>query len=329
MFFSNLLNTSDTKQPTIFELSMASSLSTSLQPGFDYALAVLAQEGLGSWSMSAYKFRDEVFLGLMILVERHHLQQYGGSFAENFYGLKRVMTSGAPLSPLLKLTSLVELTLIPYLLRKLITKIREAESRQRNTTTTAAEEDILILKPLLGLYELIHLGFQLTFLFGKSEFYTPLQWIQRIIVTRVTPSDLQKAPTVANDYWNQASMLQKGIYVLQRTLHWSFVASAVFFKLMEFYMSPENRAARESQLRKRSTIIPPPMPIPPLPQIILPARSDLCPICGQIRTNPTLSSSGYCFCYSCISQYVEQNNKCPVTGIACTTSQLRRIFTVT
>lgn len=69
-----------------------------------------------------YQYYDEIFILFDSLVQAHYLRKYGGSFAENFYGLVRVpnINSGAAkLSLKLQVQSLACLILIPYIHQKL------------------------------------------------------------------------------------------------------------------------------------------------------------------------------------------------------------------
>ena len=343
MFFSNQVTDATSRTvPTLFELSMASSLSASLQPGFDYALGVLAEQG-HRWAAHAYRGRNEAFAVLMLLVERHHLQQYDGAFAENFYGLKRTRPDGSPLAPALKLASLVELAVVPYALKTLAARFAARESRRGaaagSARAAAAPEPPSLwslYRPALAAYELAVLAFQVSFLFGGSPYYTPLLRAQRVVVARLTADDVQRhrevAAKAAASWARAASVRERAAWLLgqlQRALHLTFVASAVIFKMAEFYTSPENRAAREAQQRKLATSIPPPRPPVPTPggQALVggpdPTR---CPLCGNVRSNPALSSSGFCFCYACISDYVAKHGACPVAGTPCDASQIRRVF---
>lgn len=129
MFLSNLLST---PKPTLLELQMSDSLAHGLQPAFEYLLRVLGEHYSALFPLFQYK--DELFLALSLAVQRHFLASYEGSFAENFYALKRtrvvaalaqsaagVGTGGAtgrPLTGTEKLLSLVILTLLPYLRSK-------------------------------------------------------------------------------------------------------------------------------------------------------------------------------------------------------------------
>ena len=59
----------------------------------------------------------------------------------------------------------------------------------------------------------------------------------------------------------------------------------------------------------------------------LPAHPTQCPLCKNVRTNPTaLGSSGYVFCYPCIHRYLSQHGCCPVTHLPSTPHQLVRLY---
>ncbi|VDP14843.1 unnamed protein product [Soboliphyme baturini] len=52
-----------------------------------------------------------------------------------------------------------------------------------------------------------------------------------------------------------------------------------------------------------------------------------CPLCHKPRRNDTvLVTCGFVFCYSCIHKYLQENGRCPITGIPATNAQLIRLF---
>ena len=59
-----------------------------LPPSLRYALAVAAHR-YPRYFLRALNSFDELYALLMLLVERYFLRTFGGSFTENFYGLKR------------------------------------------------------------------------------------------------------------------------------------------------------------------------------------------------------------------------------------------------
>ena len=240
----------------------------------------------------------------------------GGSFTENFYGLKRVVaerSGGSGLTPKHKLSSLLELVFVPYLRFKL------------------SRHGVPWISHVWAVYELSELVFQFAYLFGKSQFFTPLLWAQSILIARLTGEDMKRfnehaASTSVAWSTNKLKYLMQS---LTSMIKYSVIFSVVLLKLFEYYSSPENRAAREAQQRRFNPSVAPPPPLPPIPlpeatQLLSDPR--LCPLCGEIRENPALSSSGYCFCHKCIYSHVQQYSKCPVTGAPCTTLEIRKVF---
>ena len=298
--------------PTLFELSMASGLAASLKPAFDYTLDVFANRG-HEWALFAGTKQVELFALLMFTVEKHYLGEYESSFAENFYGLKRTAADGKALTPRNKLTSLLELVLVPYVRAKL------------------DQKNIPWVKHVWAMYELGALVFQFAYLFGKTKFFTPLLRAQGVCIARLTGDDMKKfneraASTSVTWKTNKIKFLSQG---LTSGIRYAVIFSVVILKLLDYYSSPENRAAREAQQRRFNPSMAPP---PPMPPVLLPeagqlvADPRLCPLCGEPRTNPALSSSGYCFCFKCIHSYVEKHMRCPVTGVRCTPLEIRKVF---
>ena len=53
--------------------------------------------------------------------------------------------------------------------------------------------------------------------------------------------------------------------------------------------------------------------------------------CAICKTKPmvhpcVLETSGFAFCYPCISNFIQEQGKCPITRVPSTTPQLRKIF---
>ena len=59
-----------------------------LPPSLRYAVAVAAHR-YPRYLLRVLNSFDELYALLMLLVERYFLRTFGGSFTENFYGLKR------------------------------------------------------------------------------------------------------------------------------------------------------------------------------------------------------------------------------------------------
>ncbi|KAG7097238.1 hypothetical protein E1B28_004609 [Marasmius oreades] len=79
---------SDPSRPSLFELVAQEQLRDLLQPALKYVLAVFAQQ-YPRYLIRIVNRHEEFYAFIMFFVERHHLQEHGASFSENFYGLKR------------------------------------------------------------------------------------------------------------------------------------------------------------------------------------------------------------------------------------------------
>ncbi|KAG2171433.1 hypothetical protein INT43_009094, partial [Umbelopsis isabellina] len=93
-FMSAMGSQEDAYRPSLFELIAQEKLREMLQPAVQYVLAVYAQR-YPRFLIRIVNRHEEFYAGLMLLIERHYLKEWGASFAENFYGLKRVATNTA------------------------------------------------------------------------------------------------------------------------------------------------------------------------------------------------------------------------------------------
>ncbi|KAL4797866.1 Pex12 amino terminal region-domain-containing protein [Aspergillus venezuelensis] len=128
----------DDHKPSLFELLAEQQLSDLLPPSLRYILAV-ATHRHPRYLLRILNSYDEVYAVLSLIVERYYLRNFGGSFTENFYSLKRervLLTKNGeipraqlgapgPVSDSLKLRTsdvwknLFVMVGIPYLKRKL------------------------------------------------------------------------------------------------------------------------------------------------------------------------------------------------------------------
>jgi len=79
----------DELKPSLFELLSEQQLAALLPPSLRYLLAVSAHR-YPRYLLPVLNSFDEAYALAALLVERHFLRTYGGSFTENFYALKRV-----------------------------------------------------------------------------------------------------------------------------------------------------------------------------------------------------------------------------------------------
>ncbi|KAE8400920.1 Pex12 amino terminal region-domain-containing protein [Aspergillus pseudonomiae] len=128
----------DELKPSLFELLAEQQLSDLLPPSIRYILAV-ATHRHPRYLLRILNSYDEIYAFLSLIVERYYLRNFGGSFTENFYSLKRErvlrtkngeipraqLGAPGPVRETLKLRSsdvwknLLLMVGIPYLKRKL------------------------------------------------------------------------------------------------------------------------------------------------------------------------------------------------------------------
>jgi hypothetical protein len=87
-FLPTLQNGIDDLKPSLFELLSEQQLASLLPPSLRYLLAISTHR-YPRYLLPVLNSFDEVYALVMLLVERHFLRTYGGSFTENFYGMKR------------------------------------------------------------------------------------------------------------------------------------------------------------------------------------------------------------------------------------------------
>lgn len=77
--------------PSFYELVAAEALDGGLGPALKYLLTVIAARfPLGGNAGTLLRWSDELQLGVLILIQRHYLGKYAGSFAEHFYMVRRI-----------------------------------------------------------------------------------------------------------------------------------------------------------------------------------------------------------------------------------------------
>lgn len=114
-------------QPSIFEVQYPSSLSTSLHKATKFIIKILALLK-NEWKYKILNRNfEEFYLIFNVLLNYFYLKQYGSSFFEHFYGIKRVFnkTGMVPKGNVEIIRSLFQIVLLPYIL----TKINEWKSK--------------------------------------------------------------------------------------------------------------------------------------------------------------------------------------------------------
>jgi len=220
-FFSDIGGGSPYK-PSLFELVAQEQLRDLLQPALKYVLSVFAQRH-PRYLLRIVNRHEEFYAVIMFFIERHYLREYGASFSEHFYGLKRrrkpvietdradAAVGGIPEQGKLRridiLGSVVFLVGVPYLRAKaqdyyeqlgggIDPELMDGTSAARRLRTS--EESLanrlrklfkLVYPWANGAYELWLLGYNVAYLFDKTAFYRPwLSWIG-VDLRRLGPED--------------------------------------------------------------------------------------------------------------------------------------------
>lgn len=174
--------------------------------------------------------------------------------------------------------------------------------------------------------------FQIRYLSGASGFYSPLLWLQGSELERVDFEELEQTAAQLSSRrerqlgavsWRPLQTLLRGSFMLSDGLTYTLPLAVFFFRFLDWwYIFGEKLAAGE----------PPRIQPPSPPEFTLPDPT-LCPICFKHRTNPAVSVSGsylliqgFCFCYTCLHDYVTSHGSCPVSSQTMSPAQIRKIY---
>lgn len=222
-FVTALRGTFDDQKPSLFEVLSEQQLNSLLPPTLRYLLTV-ATHRHPRYLLRILNSFDELYALAMLVVERHYLRTRGGSFTENFYGLKREkalrgevprasMSAPHLVRETLKLTStdvwknLFVLVGVPYLKRKLDESYEVNAPRALLGAAYTRMPDNPTLRDrfihyyrwfLRNIYPSVNaayyfamLAFNLAYLFDRSKYHSPLMWLIGTRIRRMTGADYQ------------------------------------------------------------------------------------------------------------------------------------------
>ncbi|KAK1988010.1 Pex12 amino terminal region-domain-containing protein [Colletotrichum cereale] len=222
-FMTALRGSFDDQKPSLFELISEQQLNSLLPPTIRYLLTVATQR-YPRYLLRALNSFDELYALCMLVVERHYLKTRGGSFTENFYGLKREKalhaeipraSAAAPavVRDTLKLSTkdvwmnLAVVVGIPYLRRKLDEgyevnaprALLGAAYTQMPPNPTMKQRFLHYYRWFLrniypsvnAAYYFALLSFNLAYLFDNSKYHNPFLWLIGTRMRRMTGADYQ------------------------------------------------------------------------------------------------------------------------------------------
>jgi len=352
-FLTSVYALDDITRPTFFELVAQAQLMAALRPAVRFVVGVYADRAPARL-LPLFTRWETLYSILVLLLEGYHLRAHGALFAEHFYGLRRQEAAprrklsmleavelerrrqAAPnLARRQQLASLAAAALLPLARLRCEDRFREAEGIPPRLRTFRQ-------RCWASLYPWVHaaggsaaMAYQVLYLLGQTDYWSPTLHILRLRVVRHFPEPAQPDAAPKSRLlrlWDAAgtmgSMSLWGMMYMLQFMQWWYQR--------EHLLQP-------FQPRK---VPPPPPPRPPyrdspLPAVrpgalsgerdagprlvLLPQDRTVCPLCHRIRRNPAMSSGGYVFCYTCLVPHVQRYGHCPVTGMAMTEEQVRRI----
>ncbi|XP_053310797.1 peroxisome assembly protein 12 [Spea bombifrons] len=334
-------------RPTIFEVVAQESLMAAVRPALHHVVKVLAESNPARYG-TLWRWFDELYMLLDLLLQQHYLSWANASFSENFYGLKRVKvgSTGAhcPLPRKQYWKSLLLLVLVPYLrvkLEKLVSRLREEEDYSIQNPTSFRKR---LYKAFLASYPFVRFSWEGLFLFYQLRYilwhgrhHSPLLGLAGVQLARLTLDDLKAMEKITEKPTaRQAAMslsqrvrciMKKAIGGVAFSVSSSLSLGVFFLQFLEWWYSSEN----QETLKSLNTL---PVPSPPLHfeletySPLLPKLKTVCPLCRKVRVNDTaLGTSGYVFCYRCAYYYVKNHQRCPVSGYPTELQHLIRLYT--
>uniref|UniRef100_A0A0B6ZNE8 Pex N-terminal domain-containing protein n=1 Tax=Arion vulgaris TaxID=1028688 RepID=A0A0B6ZNE8_9EUPU len=213
----------DTNRPSVFEVLAQENLMSTIRPAIRHALRVFSERYPEQLGRLIQNF-DEIFLLLDTLVQSYYLKKYGGSFAENFYDLKRV-PSGSPDQPLLskhRMMSVACLVLIPYVRQKLDSYFEMLQYKEGSRQGLSFLQKKLSMKQrlirfYLFIYPFIHsvwecmtLAYILSYILRGGRWHNPNMHLSGTELRRLDPDEeLNGSDKLHDPAWSELNTTAK------------------------------------------------------------------------------------------------------------------------
>lgn len=328
----------DTLRPSIFDVLGQESLMSGLKPAAKFMLKFgtsFYPNLLNHFS----KYFDEYYAAFELLLQDYYLKHYSASFSENFYGLKRVLTSTRTNVCLRRsrFRSLCFLVIIPYIKSKLdgaYEKMNENRHRinQLHGLRRKLYRTFLLVYPkLCATLEFWTLILQVGYLIHKTDVHSPWLHMAGVVLRIISGDEFSESVSgkktglgsnlslMARLASKISAILSKLFALLCKTLGMALL----FVQFLDWWQNNE----RERKINLTVPIPDPPHQFLMNEKAVLQLKPHICPICRAARKNDTvLAISGYVFCYSCIFKHLKRHKCCPVTKIPASTEHLVRLF---
>ncbi|OUM61046.1 hypothetical protein PIROE2DRAFT_13039 [Piromyces sp. E2] len=293
-----------------------------IEPAIEYILSIYAQR-YPRYLLRIANKSQEIYSIIMLFIERYYLKKYNASFTESYYSFKRVPCLSDKISPTKQKYiktdlnqkqinySLLFLIGLPYLKKKLNILYEDLGGGISNYTEQ---------------YDFDEEKDRICYLYDKTEYFNPWLQLIGIKIQRMTMEDYKKnsqnkekiMDIIRNILHNSDAKFARKFLEIIKTLSsrgFEFLKYALplfvlTFKFMEWWTNQ----VKSNSAVDQSNIPTPPEALEPHPDgLSIPDDVTICPICNRKRTNTAVTSTGYAFCYPCIFNYIEENQRCPIT----------------
>lgn len=294
--------------PSLFHVLAQENLSSSLRSSYDHIIRVLgnAYPGKLEW---LHKWKDEVYLVFDAIVQYVHLKSFAGSFAEHFYGLKRIKLDTKDTNVPIVI-SFITLVIIPYLKKKL-DSLYDRLKYQTSTLDQPSSVFLEVYSIFLFINDLSNFLLQCSYCVGSAAVYNLCNKISGVQLVHSPPSITSPVEGESKGITRHtARIIGSGLSL-----------GAFFIQFLDYYYSRQSDSSSNSYLARPTTVLSykkrPPPPDPSLYSRVKSNRyNGYCLLCHEKRVMDTvLSTSGFVFCYTCIRSYVVKHKQCPATGI--------------
>lgn len=283
------------EKPTIFDVFAIQTTKSLLPPVFEQFIRFIGNRHSSSnWSRPLIRFSEELYAIFELITETASILSNSAGLCEAYYGIMRVGRSGKELDNWQKIVSILELTIIPYSLGKLVRYLEQLDRLRKR------ERSLLWI--ITG-WQLGNVCTKYLYTFFKNASPSLLTLLMGIKFGRPPPG---------NSTWNTLTPLAALMFII-RFIQW-------------WQENMQAQAARRLALRKT---IPPPLDFPPAhPQGLPDTLAGHCPHCKSKPITPVALSTGRVFCKECLEKDLVfiKENKCPVTWKTLKEWQVRPLF---
>lgn len=301
-------------------------------------------------------YSSELCALITYILEKRNLTLHSATGTEHYmYGMKRSKVVSTPggtsnveeLTKKDKIRSALVVALSPYVKEKLDNMYQTASTVEINNGNLSKDSWIKLIEvaflkvypALRGIHEVALLAYQWAYLFGRSVYYSPDLHFLRIAVRRITLEELHlQAQKQEKDVTSNAlstDLSKRESYSPKIKLIVVLFAARFLFHVRRIMQNRRRQTVLSAPVTNEnastkidgdslcSSIFPAPLPPPNANLQVFPAG--FCPICNQIRVNPSASPSGYVYCYKCLVIYVrDHDGRCPLNYI-CHENQIFRL----